>query len=182
VKVIFYYLALHLLPTHSFINETKDLGSLKPTCKHFQHHSHVSCMLFKPTFQLCYVCFICIKKCPLWSSHQIQQCVTHFLDVWPSLTKQKVLLSSSPLQKILSLLKDVLQMWICPCVRCSHRIDMYFLIKTYFYYNREEIKHFHGKCTSITFFLRSSITFGGKPSFGFAFSNCLLVLSITFFS
>ncbi len=65
VKVIFYHLALHQLPTHCFINETKGLGSLKPTCKHFQHHSHVSCMLFKPTFQPCYVCFICIKKMSL---------------------------------------------------------------------------------------------------------------------
>ncbi len=70
----------------SFDNKTKCLGSLNPTCEHFQHHSHVSYMFPLLTFLICYICVVHIERSPLSSNHYSQQNVALFMmfcnDLW----------------------------------------------------------------------------------------------------
>ncbi len=64
---------IHMAPIFvnvpSLDNKTKRLGSLDPTCEHYQHHSHVSYMLPLLSFLLCYVSLVHIERCPLSSNH-----------------------------------------------------------------------------------------------------------------
>ncbi len=53
----------------SLDNETKRLGSLDPTCKHYQHPSHVSSMFPLLTFFLCYICLVHVERCPFSNNH-----------------------------------------------------------------------------------------------------------------